>query len=77
MQMQEKALAVEWRRELGLPESFVGRRPFPGLAIRVPGEITQEKLEILRKADTIYLSEIRRADGRKRPLAVRLIESRP
>ncbi|MFC7399920.1 glutamine-hydrolyzing GMP synthase [Chelatococcus sp. GCM10030263] len=50
-------------RELGLPESFVGRHPFPGpgLAIRVPGEITREKLDILRKADAIYLDEIRRA----------------
>ncbi|GGK23907.1 glutamine-hydrolyzing GMP synthase [Salinarimonas ramus] len=50
-------------RELGLPESFVGRHPFPGpgLAIRCPGEITPEKLDILRKADTIYLEEIRRA----------------
>src|SRR5258706_2220062 len=50
-------------RELGLPQSFVGRHPFPGpgLAIRIPGEITAEKLEILRKADTIYLDEIRQA----------------
>ncbi|MGJ3265363.1 MAG: glutamine-hydrolyzing GMP synthase [Salinarimonas sp.] len=50
-------------RELGLPEGFVGRHPFPGpgLAIRCPGEITGEKLDILRKADTIYLEEIRRA----------------
>jgi GMP synthase (glutamine-hydrolysing) len=50
-------------RELGLPERFVGRHPFPGpgLAIRVPGEITRDKLEILRKADTIYLDEIRKA----------------
>ncbi|HZH53527.1 MAG TPA: glutamine-hydrolyzing GMP synthase [Microvirga sp.] len=50
-------------RELGLPEAFVGRHPFPGpgLAIRVPGEITREKLEILRKADAIYLDEIRKA----------------
>ena len=49
-------------RELGLPPAFVGRHPFPGpgLAIRIPGEITEEKLEILRKADTIYLDEIRR-----------------
>ncbi len=50
-------------KELGLPEEFVGRHPFPGpgLAIRVPGEITREKLELLRKADTIYLEEIRHA----------------
>jgi GMP synthase (glutamine-hydrolysing) len=51
-------------RELGLPDEMVGRHPFPGpgLAIRIPGqEITQEKLEILRKADHIYLQEIRRA----------------
>ncbi|HEY7976919.1 MAG TPA: glutamine-hydrolyzing GMP synthase [Rhizomicrobium sp.] len=50
-------------RELGLPETFVGRHPFPGpgLAIRVPGEITREKLAILRMADTVYLDEIRRA----------------
>lgn len=50
-------------RELGMPEDFIKRHPFPGpgLAIRVPGEITQEKLEILRKADTIYLEEIRNA----------------
>jgi GMP synthase (glutamine-hydrolysing) len=50
-------------RELGLPDKFVKRHPFPGpgLAIRIPGEITHEKLEILRKADTIYLEEIRKA----------------
>ena len=50
-------------RELGLPHSFVGRHPFPGpgLAIRIPGEITPEKLTILRKADRIYLDEIRKA----------------
>ena len=50
-------------RELGLPEAFVGRHPFPGpgLAIRCPGAITREKLEILRKADAIYLEEIRNA----------------
>ena len=50
-------------RELGLPESLVGRHPFPGpgLAIRVPGEITRDKLEILRAADVIYLDEIRKA----------------
>jgi GMP synthase (glutamine-hydrolysing) len=48
-------------RELGLPETMVGRHPFPGpgLAIRVPGEVTAERLEILRKADAIYLDEIR------------------
>ena len=50
-------------RKLGLPESLVGRHPFPGpgLAIRVPGAITAEKLDILRKADAIYLEEIRAA----------------
>ena len=50
-------------RELGLPETFVGRHPFPGpgLAIRIPGEITEQKLDILRKADAIYLDEIRSA----------------
>ncbi|MEW5963886.1 MAG: glutamine-hydrolyzing GMP synthase [Pseudomonadota bacterium] len=50
-------------RELGLPEHFIGRHPFPGpgLAIRMPGEVTEEKLAILRKADAIYLDEIRKA----------------
>jgi GMP synthase (glutamine-hydrolysing) len=50
-------------RELGLPEAFVGRHPFPGpgLAIRCPGEITREKLDILRRADDVYIEEIRRA----------------
>jgi len=50
-------------RELGMPESFIGRHPFPGpgLAIRIPGDITPEKLTILRKADQIYLEEIRNA----------------
>ena len=50
-------------RELGLPEAFIGRHPFPGpgLAIRVPGAITHEKLDVLRKADAIYLEEIRAA----------------
>jgi GMP synthase (glutamine-hydrolysing) len=49
--------------ELGLPDSFIGRHPFPGpgLAIRIPGEITEEKLEILRKADVVYLDEISKA----------------
>jgi GMP synthase (glutamine-hydrolysing) len=53
----------ELGRELGLPESMVGRHPFPGpgLAIRVPGEVTREKLDILRAADVVYLDEIRRA----------------
>jgi GMP synthase (glutamine-hydrolysing) len=50
-------------RELGLPPAFVGRHPFPGpgLAIRIPGAISREKLDILRKADAIYLEEIAKA----------------
>jgi len=50
-------------RTLGLPESFINRHPFPGpgLAIRCPGEVTKEKLDILREADAIYLDEIRKA----------------
>jgi len=50
-------------RELGLPDVFVGRHPFPGpgLAIRCPGEITREKLDILREADAIYIDQIRKA----------------
>src|SRR5712672_190043 len=50
-------------RELGLPDAFVGRHPFPGpgLAIRCPGEITAEKLDILRLADELFIEEIRRA----------------
>ena len=50
-------------RELGLPEAFVGRHPFPGpgLAIRIPGEITRDRLDTLRQADAIYLEEIRAA----------------
>ena len=49
-------------RELGLPASFIGRHPFPGpgLAIRCPGEITPEKLEILRRADAVYIDQIRK-----------------
>ena len=50
-------------RELGLPDIFVGRHPFPGpgLAIRIPGEVTKDRCDILRKADAIYLEEIRNA----------------
>jgi GMP synthase (glutamine-hydrolysing) len=50
-------------RELGLPESLVGRHPFPGpgLAIRIPGDITLEKLDVLRAADAVYLDAIRKA----------------
>ena len=50
-------------RELGLPEIFVTRHPFPGpgLAIRIPGEVTRERCDILRLADAVYLDEIRKA----------------
>ena len=53
----------ELGRELGLPEIFVGRHPFPGpgLAIRIPGEVTRERCDTLRKADAVYLEEIRNA----------------
>ena len=53
----------ELGKELGLPDSMVGRHPFPGpgLAIRLPGGVTQEKIDILRLADAIYLDEIRTA----------------
>jgi GMP synthase (glutamine-hydrolysing) len=49
-------------RELGLPASFIGRHPFPGpgLAIRCPGEITRDKLAILRQADAVFIDQIRR-----------------
>jgi GMP synthase (glutamine-hydrolysing) len=50
-------------RELDLPDAFVGRHPFPGpgLAIRCPGSISREKLDILRLADELFIEEIRRA----------------
>jgi GMP synthase (glutamine-hydrolysing) len=53
----------ELGRELGLPEAFVGRHPFPGpgLAIRIPGKISQSRLETLRKADAVYLEEIHKS----------------
>ncbi len=49
-------------RELKLPKSFVSRHPFPGpgLAIRCPGKITRAKLEILRRADAVYIDQIRK-----------------
>jgi GMP synthase (glutamine-hydrolysing) len=50
-------------KELGLPDELVWRQPFPGpgLAIRIIGEVTQEKLEMLREADYIVMNEIRAA----------------
>ncbi|HRO32691.1 MAG TPA: glutamine-hydrolyzing GMP synthase [Brevundimonas sp.] len=50
-------------RELGLTDAFVGRHPFPGpgLAIRIPGEITPDAVATLQEADAIYLDEIRKA----------------
>jgi GMP synthase (glutamine-hydrolysing) len=50
-------------RELGMPEAIIGRHPFPGpgLAIRIPGDVTREKADLLRLVDTIYLDEIRKA----------------
>jgi GMP synthase (glutamine-hydrolysing) len=50
-------------RELGLPEAFVKRHPFPGpgLGIRIPGAVSKEKADILRKADAIYIDEIKKA----------------
>ena len=50
-------------RDLGIPDHFIDRHPFPGpgLAIRIPGEITSDKVDILRQADTIYIDEIKKA----------------
>ena len=50
-------------RELGLPERLVGRHPFPGpgLAIRIPGPVSREQADILRRADAVYLDAIRKA----------------
>jgi GMP synthase (glutamine-hydrolysing) len=50
-------------RTLGMPENLIGRHPFPGpgLAIRIPGAITRDKLDLLRAADAVYLDAIRQA----------------
>jgi len=50
-------------KELGVPDEIVNRQPFPGpgLAIRIIGDITKERLDILRKADTIVVDEIKKA----------------
>ncbi len=55
------APCAEAGNESRIAEEMVGRHPFPGpgLAIRIPGEVTAEKVEILRRADAIYLDEIR------------------
>jgi len=49
-------------RNVGLSEEIVGRHPFPGpgLAVRIPGEVTREKCDILREADAIFISELKR-----------------
>jgi GMP synthase (glutamine-hydrolysing) len=51
-------------RILGIPEEIIGRHPFPGpgLAVRIPGEITKEKISVLQLADEIYINELKRAD---------------
>jgi len=50
-------------RELGISEEFIERHPFPGpgLAVRIIGDVTKEKLDILREADDIFISEIKKA----------------
>ena len=54
----------ELGRKLNLPESIIGRHPFPGpgLAVRILGEVTKERLAVLREADDIYISELKNAD---------------
>ena len=54
-------------RQLGLPRAFIERQPFPGpgLAVRVIGELTKERLDLLREADAIFREEVKRYRGRK------------
>jgi GMP synthase (glutamine-hydrolysing) len=51
-------------RELGLPETLLGRHPFPGpgLAVRILGEVTRDRLDLLRHADDIFISELKKAN---------------
>jgi GMP synthase (glutamine-hydrolysing) len=63
LRMLFKDEARELGKELGLPQQIINRHPFPGpgLAIRIIGNITEDKIKILQKADAIYLDEIKKA----------------
>ena len=58
------AQLIRRNKTLGLPDDLIDRHPFPGpgLGVRVLGEVTQERLDILRQADAIFIDELRQAD---------------